>query len=406
MAGRYLRARRKEGFISVIAAFSLMGIALGVATLIIVMAVMNGFRAELLDRILGINAHVTAMRYGQPIPEFDDIAKKIAAIPHVTQAAPVVDGQAMANANGVSVGAVVKGITLESLQARRLIAGKLVRGDIRQFNDEANVLIGSRMAQSMGLDVGQTITLIAPKTNDTILGAIPKIKEYTIAGIFEVGMFEYDSSYVFMRLPDAQLFFQLPGAVNMIEILTDDPNRVGEISRDVLKVTNHAVNVTDWKRVNSHFFNSLQVERNVMFLILTLIILVAAFNIISSMIMLVNDKTRAIAILRTIGATRGSIMRIFFMCGAAIGVMGTMLGFALGVSFAANIETIRRWLEDLSGTELFSAEIYFLSKLPADVQTDDVISVVGMALLLSFLATIYPAWRAAKISPSEGVRYE
>ncbi|NDF11418.1 MAG: lipoprotein-releasing ABC transporter permease subunit [Proteobacteria bacterium] len=406
LAWRYLRSRRKEGFISVIAGFSLMGIMLGVATLIIVMAVMNGFRAELLGRILGINAHMSVSRYGQPMTDYDALVEKLKTIPGVKYAAPVIEGQVMATANGSSTGAVVKVMRDKDLMARTMVSTKIVEGNINEFHGLDTVIIGARMARSMGLRVGDYITLIAPKTTETFVGVVPRLKEYRVIALFDVGMYEYDSGYVFMPLEAGQLYFKSPDAVNLIELMVNDPNHTDEVAKKIETMFQREYIVSDWKQMNVHFFNSLQVERNVMFLILALIIVVAAFNIISSMIMLVKDKARAIAIMRTMGASRGSVMRIFFLCGSSIGVMGTFLGFVLGLTFSLNIDTIKRALEKLTNTELFSAEIYFLSKLPAEVQADDVIAVVGMALVLSFLATLYPAWRAANISPAEGVRGE
>ncbi len=406
IAFRYLRAKRKEGFVSVIAIFSLLGIMLGVATLIIVMAVMDGFRKELLDRILGINAHVVLTDFGKPIEDFESLAKRIGKVEGVTSIVPIIEGQVMASANGESTGAQVRGLRPTDLMAKPLIAGHIVAGSLKEFYGMDRVAIGSRMARQMGLEVGDKITLIAPKMKETVIGSIPRIKEYSVVAVFDVGMFEYDSSMVFMPLPAAQLYFKYPHSVNGLEIMVSDANQAPDLVPDIMVASKSDYFVVDWQRSNAHFFNSLKVERNVMFLILTLIIVVAAFNIISSMIMLVRDKERSIAILRTMGATPGAIMRIFFMAGSTIGVLGTLWGFLLGVSFSLNIETIRQTLEKLTHTELFAAEIYFLSQLPAVVEIEDVVAVVGMALLLSFLATLYPAWRASRISPAEGVRYE
>lgn len=406
VAFRYLRSRRKEGFISVITWFSLLGICLGVATLIIVMAVMNGFRQELLDRILGLNAHITASHYGAPIENYDMLSKKILSLDGVTSATPTIEGQVMAVGNEYSSGAVVRGIKLSDLKSKSLISQNITRGNIDDFKGNDAVIVGSRLAASLGLRQGDKIALISPTTNATFFGAIPRMKEYTIIGMFEIGMFEYDSSIIFMPLAAAQTYFHYPASVNRIEMMTDDPDKSDVYAEQIYNLLEQDLVVTDWKRANVHFFNSLKVERNVMFLILTLIIIVAAFNIISSMIMLVNDKAKAIAILRTMGASKGSIMRIFIMAGAYVGVLGTLFGFLLGLSFSLNIETIRQWIEGFSGAELFAAEIYFLSHLPAIVELHEVISVVVMSLSLTLLATLYPAWKAARIDPAEGVRYE
>ncbi|EKE75297.1 lipoprotein-releasing ABC transporter permease subunit [Oceanibaculum indicum] len=406
VAFRYLRARRQEGFISVIAGFSLLGIALGVATLIIVMSVMNGFRAELLGRILGVNGHLTIFAQQGPLPGYAGMVDQVQLVEGVTMAFPQVEGQVMATANGVASGALVKGMRREDVQRRALLSNAIMAGSLDAFEGNDAVMIGTRMAQRMNLTVGNQITLISPQSNPTAFGSIPRLKSYTVAALFEVGMYEYDNSFIYMPMEAAQTFFRLGDAVTGIDILLDDPDAVRSLREAITTAIGPGKRLYDWQQANSSFFTAIQVERNVMFLILTLIILVAAFNIISSLIMLVKDKGRDIAVLRTMGASRGMIMRIFFMTGASIGVVGTLAGFVLGLLFCLNIETIRKGVEFLTGTELFSAEIYFLSRLPAKVDTSEVITVVLMALILSFLATIYPAWRAARQDPVEALRYE
>ncbi len=406
MAARYLRARRQEGLISVIAGFSLLGIALGVATLIIVMAVMNGFRAELLGRILGLNGHVTIYGQGAPLANFDDVAAKLRQVSGVLTATPLVEGQALATARGVSGGVLVRGVRASDVGARPLLAANIRAGDLADFRGEDVAMIGSRMAQKFGLTIGDGLTLISPQGNVTAFGTTPRMRAYRIVAVFEVGMYEYDSSFVYLPLEAAQVFFRLAKGVSGVEVMIENPDRVLEMRRTLATAAGPGTRLFDWQQANSSFFNAIQVERNVMFLILTLIILVAAFNIISSLIMLVKDKARDIAILRTMGATRGMVMRIFFLSGASVGVIGTVLGFGLGIVFTSNIETIRQWLQLLTGTQLFSPEIYFLSRLPAKVDPWEVASVVLMALGLSFLATIYPSWRAARLDPVEALRYE
>ncbi|MEQ8252903.1 MAG: lipoprotein-releasing ABC transporter permease subunit [Oceanibaculum nanhaiense] len=406
VAFRYLRARRQEGFISVIAGFSLLGIALGVATLIIVMSVMNGFRAELLGRILGVNGHLTIFAQQGPLPGYAGMVDQVRLVEGVAMAFPQVEGQVMATANGVSSGALVKGMRREDVQRRALLSNAIMAGSLDAFEGNDAVMIGTRMAQRMNLTVGNQITLISPQSNPTAFGSIPRLKSYKIAALFEVGMYEYDNSFVYMPMDAAQTFFRLGDAVTGIDILLDDPDAVRDIREAISTAIGPGKRLYDWQQANSSFFTAIQVERNVMFLILTLIILVAAFNIISSMIMLVKDKGRDIAVLRTMGASKGMIMRIFFMTGASIGVVGTLAGFVLGLVFCLNIESIRKGVEFLTGTELFSAEIYFLSRLPAKVDSGEVVTVVLMALILSFLATIYPAWRAARQDPVEALRYE
>ncbi|KZD07177.1 lipoprotein-releasing ABC transporter permease subunit [Oceanibaculum pacificum] len=406
VAFRYLRARRQEGFISVIAGFSLLGIALGVATLIIVMSVMNGFRAELLGRILGVNGHVSVFAQSGPLRDYAATADQVRLVDGVVMVFPQVEGQVMATANNTAAGAMVKGIRLEDLKRREILSGNILAGSLEDFAGPDAVMIGSRMAQRMNLTVGNQLTLISPQSNPTAFGSIPRMKTYRIAALFEIGMYEYDNNFIYMPLDSAQTFFRLGEAVTGLDVMLTDPDAVARLRDPIATAIGPGKRVFDWQQANSSFFTAIKVERNVMFLILTLIILVAAFNIISSMIMLVKDKGRDIAVLRTMGASKGMIMRIFFMTGASIGVVGTVAGFLLGLLFCLNIETIRGWVEALTGTQVFNAEIYFLSKLPAKVDSGEVVTVVLMALLLTFLATLYPAWRAARQDPVEALRYE
>ncbi|MHA1113001.1 MAG: lipoprotein-releasing ABC transporter permease subunit [Alphaproteobacteria bacterium] len=405
IAFRYLRARRREGFISVIAGFSLLGIALGVATLIIVMAVMNGFREELLNRILGLNGHLTVYSRVGALPEFDPLAARIRAIPGVVSATPIAEGQVMATARGTATGALMRGVAPDDLRARALVAANIKAGNLDDFGGD-RVAIGTRLADKLGLGVGDRISLISPKGSVTAFGTIPHVRAYQVAATFEVGMFEYDSTFVFMPLPAAQRYLRLGQAVTGIEIMLADPDGVDAARAALAAIVGPKMRILDWRRANASFFNAIEVERNVMFLILTLIIMVAAFNIVSSLIMMVQDKAADIAILRTMGATRGMVMRIFLLSGASIGILGTFAGLILGVAFADNIETIRQWIQALTGTKLFEAEIYFLSQLPARLDLWETGTVVGMALGLTLLATLYPSWRAARLDPVEALRYE
>ena len=406
VAMRYLRARRQEGFISVIAWFSLLGIALGVATLIIVMSVMNGFRQELLSRILGVNGHLSVYGVERSLTNYDRLSGRVAAVEGVVKVTPMIEGQVMAAANGQATGALVRGLKPGDLRSREILADNIQFGDLDDFMGLDSVVIGTRLARKLVLRVGDKITLISPKGNITAFGTVPRLRSYKIAALFKVGMHEYDSSFIFMPLAAAQKYFKLPQAVNYLDVVIDNPDAARAKTRDVWQAIGAQGRIYDWQQSNSSFFNAIQVERNVMFLILTLIIVVAAFNIISSLIMLVKDKGRDIAILRTMGATRGMIMRVFFLSGASVGVLGTLTGLILGLAFAENIETIRQWIQALTGTELFAAEIYFLSQLPAVVDSGEVATVVIMGLGLSFLATLYPSWRAARLDPVDALRYE
>ncbi|MBB3290278.1 MULTISPECIES: lipoprotein-releasing ABC transporter permease subunit [unclassified Rhizobium] len=407
VAWRYLRSRRKEASISVIAGFSLVGIMLGVAALIIVMAVMNGFRAELFKQILGFNGHVVVQPIDSPLNDYAELAKKFSAVPGVTMALPLVEGETLASGRGGSgTGALVRGIRSEDLTKLKSVSDHVVSGDMVGFASGQGVLVGSRLARQLGLTVGDQITLTAPDGDVTPFGVNPRVKAYTISGIFEVGMSEYDSSVVFMPLEEAQVFFNAEGIVEKIELFITNPDDVDELRPKIEEAAGRQIFLTDWRQVNATFFSALQVERNTMFMILTLIVLVAALNIISGLIMLVKDKGSDIAILRTMGATSGAIMRIFFMTGAAIGVVGTLAGVILGVVVCLNIESIRQFFSWISGTVIFNPEVYFLSKLPAQMNLGETVSVVVMALTLSFLATIFPAWRASRLDPVQALRYE
>jgi lipoprotein-releasing system permease protein len=406
LSTRYLRARRREGFISVIAGFSFLGIMLGVATLIVVMAVMNGFRKELLSKILGLNGHLLVQPLESPLTDWKEVAERISAVNGVRIAAPIVEGQALASSPFNAAGVVVRGIRSADLNNLASIASNIKQGSIEGFDEGQGVAIGRRLADQLSIHAGDTVTLVAPRGAVTPMGMTPRIKPYRVAAVFEIGMSEYDSSVVFMPLAEAQAYFNRANDVTAIEVYTTDPDKIDAFRKSVTEAAGRPIFLVDWRQRNSTFFNALQVERNVMFLILTLIVLVAALNIVSGLIMLVKDKGSDIAILRTMGASQGSIMRIFLITGAAIGVVGTLVGFLVGLLICLNIEAIRQFLSWLTSTELFSPELYFLSKLPAEIDVAETAAVVIMALTLSFLATLYPSWRAARLDPVDALRYE
>ena len=405
VAFRYLRARRQEGFVSVIAIFSLLGIALGVATLIIVMAVMNGFRTDLIARILGLNGHLAVYGETASLTDFDAVAAKVRQVPGVVSATPLVEGQVMATSPAGASGALVRGIGPDDIRARKLIASHIVGGSLAEFGDDG-IAIGDRLARRLGLGVGGRITLIAPEGTDTAFGTVPRLKTYHVVALFDVGYYEYDNSFIYVPLDAAQLFFRMPEAVSYLEVFVADADQSTRDARLIAAALGGHVRILDWQRANSGIVAVVEIERNVMFLILTLIILVAAFNIISGMIMMVKDKGRDIAILRTMGASRGMMLRIFMLSGASIGVVGTFAGFVLGIVVTRNLEAIREFLENILHVELFSAEFYFFTRIPARLEPREVATVVVMALALSFLATLYPSWRAARLDPVEGLRYE
>jgi lipoprotein-releasing system permease protein len=403
---RYLRARRQEGFISVIAGFSFLGIMLGVATLIIVMAVMNGFRKELLDKILGLNGHLLVQPLESPLTDFQAVAERISKVEGIRLAVPIVEGQALASSPFNAAGVLVRGIRSADLAGLTSIAKNVKQGTLEGFDQGQGVVIGRRLADQLTLRAGDSVTLVSPRGAVTPMGTTPRIKVYKVAAVFEIGMSEYDAAFVFMPLTEAQAYFNRSGDVTAIEVYTNAPDRIAVFRQLVSEAAQRPIFMIDWRQRNATFFNALQVERNVMFLILTLIVLVAAFNIASSLIMLVKDKGRDIGILRTMGATQGAIMRVFLITGAAIGIIGALVGFLVGLLVCLNIESIRQFMSWLTNTEIFSPELYFLSRLPAELDVGETTAVVVMALALSLLATLYPSWRAARLDPVEALRYE
>lgn len=411
VAKRYLRARKGERFVSIIAIFSLIGIALGVGTLIVVMAVMNGFKADLLGRILGLNGDLSvySQSYDGPtsLRGYNNLSNRIEQMPHITSAIPFIEGQVLISAGNFNSGGMVRGMTASGLEKLKVISKTLDPTVLKQFQGDDVIIIGETLADQANLGVGSRLTLISPKGSATVMGNIPRIKSYRIIGIFDSGMHEYNSSYVFLPMQAAQKYFQLDDEVTGIQIFSNDSTHIQTVTHQLENsFRNDNLKFVDWTQSNNAFFGAVQVEQNVMFLILALIILVAAFNVISSLIMMVKDKTRDIAILRTMGASRGAIMRIFLMCGASVGVTGTLIGTILGILFCKNIEHIRQGLQKITGTNLFNPEVYYLEHLPAKLDWSDVIQVVSMALFLSLLATLYPSWKAAKTDPVEALRNE
>ena len=406
VALRYLRARRQKSFVSVIAGFSFAGILLGVATLIVVMSVMNGFRQELLNKIVGINGHVFVQATDTPFTDYDAVTKRLAAVPGVNLVIPMIEGAAGVSSPFNQSGALVRGISGADLSRLPGIAGHVVQGSLDDFDHANGVAIGQRLAESLGLSIGDQMSILTANGPRTPFGVAPRIKSYPVTAIFQIGMSEFDSSLVYLPITEAQAYFGKDGEASVIEVFVDDPDHMDAVRLKLDRAIERPAVMTDWRQRNKTFFDALNVERNVMFIILTLIVLVAALNIISGLIMLVKDKSSDIAILRTMGASRGSILRIFLIAGASIGICGTFAGLALGVLVASNIEHIRTFLNSLMHTDLFPSELYFLSHLPSVIQPGDVLAVTGMALALSLLATVYPSWRAANLDPVEALRYE
>jgi lipoprotein-releasing system permease protein len=407
LALRYLRARRKEGFISVIAGFSFLGIMLGVATLIIVMAVMNGFRKELVGKILGLNGHVIVNRIGGPFEDYAEIAKAFASVKSVKTAIPLIEGQVMASTQAQALGANVRGVGETDLKSLDLVARNLRYGStLDGFDTREGIAIGIRLADMLRVGIGDSVSLVGPRGACTPFGCMPRTKNYSVVAIFEMGMSEYDRIMVFMPLKEAQKFFARGDAADVIEVVTDNPEKVADSIADMRAVGGPGLHFSDWKQRNETFIRVLDVERTMMFIILSLIVLVAAFNIISGLMMLVKDKGRDIGILRTMGATKAAVMRVFLITGASIGVVGTIAGFIIGVLFAWNVEEIRQFVIWVSGREVFDSKFYYLSRMPSEIDPVETAVIVLMALLLSVLATLYPSWRASRLDPVEALRYE
>ena len=409
VAGRYLRARKGERFVSIIAIFSLVGIALGVATLIVVTSVMSGFQTELVSRFLGVNGHVTIAAYaGQKIDNYEDLTKRIRALNGVSSALPVLDGQVLlTTASNASHGGVVRGITQQDLRSLHRIGDNILSGSLDDFKGDNALAIGIGFAQAYRIGVGDPVTLISPEGAATAFGTMPRVRAYKVVAIFDAGLHDYNTSVVFLPLPAAQIYFQAPNAVTQIEIRMADPNDVDKLAPLLQPLlAGRQVQVRDWRHANDVIVGVLQVQKDTMFIVLGMIVLVAAFNVVSSLIMLVKDKRADIAVLRTIGASAGSVQRIFMMCGAFVGIAGTVLGTLIGVLICRDIVEIQRIIENITGGQVFDASVFMLSSLPNTIDWADVIRVVVLGITLSVLATVYPSWRAARTDPVEALRHE
>ncbi len=405
VAFRYLRARKGERLVSITAIFSLVGITLGVATLIIVTSVMNGFRADLMNRIIGLNGHLTVQpERGRALPGAEAIAARLAALPGVAQAAPAVEGQVLLSGpGGTAAAAQLRGLPPDALRGRAVIQRGLRQGELSDFGAEDSVVIGARLAQRMRLRPGDTLTLVLPQARGGDFTEAPRQRAMRIVATFDVGMPEVDGRTIFVPIDTARSLFNLNADASQVEVLVADPSRVATLTPE-LRALLPGLRVSDWQRANSSIYAAVVVERNVMFLILTLIVVVAAFNIISSLTMLVKDKARDIAILRTMGATRGAVLRVFILCGATIGCGGTLLGFGLGLGIAANFPALKALLLQLETSFVLPAELRFLMSLPSVVDAREVAIIVAMGFALSLLATLWPSWRAARIDPAEALR--
>lgn len=407
VAIRYFRAKKNEKFVSLISGFSLLGVIIGVAALIIVMSVMNGFHRELTKNIIGLNGDITITSINRYITNYDDAKHQLSKLTYIKAIVPCILGQALAIGPRTNSGALIKGISLSDLQWKSAILNNVVSGQFSSFTENNVIAVGNELAYLMGAKVNHRIKLISPNTISTAFGSMPRSKEFTVTAIFNSGMYDYDIATILMPITAARKFLSLnENIINVIEVYTQYPEQAEIFAQEIQEILGQEFKVTSWQRSNRQFLNALAIERIAMFTILSLIIVVAAFNIISSLVMLVKDKTKDIAILRTIGASKQQIMLIFICNGMFIGVIGTIIGSVLGFSFAYNIDNIRLYLEHLTDTKIFDAAIYFLYSLPSDVKLKDVTLVSSLSIFLCFVATIYPAYSASRLNPIDALRYE
>ncbi|GAA4719179.1 lipoprotein-releasing ABC transporter permease subunit [Sphingomonas lutea] len=407
LARRYLLPGKGEGFIFLVASISLVAVALGVAALIIVMSVMNGFRADLFDKIVGLNGHAIINGYDGRLADWEQIADQARKTPGITEATPLIEQPLMASSNGRVEGVLVRGLRMEDIRGNATMNSNVVAGDMKSITPGSNrIAIGSRLAQTLGVYPGMEISLISPEGRSTVVGTVPRIVSYTIGAVFEVGVYDYDKAFVIMPMQDAQDLLMLGDLVGMIEVQTTDPDKVDEILAPLQRVITGKAVIVDWRQMNSALFQALEIERVAMFVVLSLIVLVAVFNILSSLIMLVRAKTRDIAILRTMGASRRGMMKVFVTVGVTIGSLGIILGIVLGAIFLFFRQAVVSAIQTLTGANLWDPSVRFLTELPSRTDPFEVGAIIFIALILSFLATLYPAYKAASTDPVQVLRYE
>ena len=407
IARRYLLPGKGEAFIFLVASISLVAVMLGVAALVIVMSVMNGFRADLFDKIVGLNGHAVVQGYGGRLPDWQEVVRQARATPGVTSAVPLIEQPLMGSYNGRVEAVLVRGMRAEDIRSNPTLQGKVILGSLSSLTPGSERIgIGSRLAEALGAQVGSEISLISPQGQSTPFGTVPRIVSYRVGAIFEIGIYDYDKAYVVMPIEDAQTLLLMGDTIGMVEVVTTDADRVGEILRPLADKVGGGAVVSDWRSMNAQLFEALAVERVAMFTVLSIIILVAVFNILSSLIMLVRAKTRDIAILRTMGATRGGLMRIFMVVGTTIGALGTVAGLALGAVFLFYRQGVVNFVQLVTGQNLWDPSIRYLTELPSKTDPVEIVVIASMALVFSFLATLYPAWKAASTDPVQVLRYE